>query len=111
MQAKTESGPHKVVATFELEPNTADDEIDRINRDESLLNLLRDQPGFQSYEVVKTSEDSTMTLQTWDSKDAFQKAMEAIQSNRDPQDGEDIVIDRNWYAGEIVLTSERDTTN
>lgn len=111
MQEKNEIGPYKVVATFELQPNKADEEISRIDRDESLLNLLREQPGFQSYEVVKTAEDSTMTLQTWESEDTFQKAMETVQANRAPQDRENIVIDRDWYAGEVVLTTEQDSTD
>ncbi len=96
---------YKVIAIFKLQPNTADQEIERCKSPESLLNTLKTFAGFVAYEVVKISEDSTMTIQTWETKEHFQSAMAKAMGAHSAkiQTRENLVISYQGYSGEIVL--------
>jgi heme-degrading monooxygenase HmoA len=97
---------YKVIAIFKLQPNTADQEIERCKSPESLLNTLKTFPGFISYEVIKISEDSTMTMQTWESKEHFQTAMPKAMGSHSAKNKtrENFVVSYQGYSGNIVLT-------
>ncbi|MGZ4036004.1 MAG: hypothetical protein ACXVP4_14165 [Bacteroidia bacterium] len=96
---------YKIVSIFKLQTGKANEEIERCKSSDSLLNALKKFPGFISYEVVKISEDSTMTIQSWETKahftDAIPKAMAArseLVKNR-----ENIVLSHEGFSGEVIL--------
>src|ERR1700751_554471 len=96
----------KIVAVFDLHEGKAYEEIERCKSSDSLLNILKNFPGFISYEVVKISENSTMTIQTWETKKHFAEAMPkatGIQTEKIKR-RENLVISHQAYAGEIMLT-------
>lgn len=99
--------PYKLVVVLKLQPAKADVEIERCRSEHSFPNLLREQPGFVSYEVVKLGEDSTMVIQTWATKEHLMQAMPKASAARARlAEQENIVLSRETFAGEVVLTSE-----
>ena len=98
---------YKLVIVFKLQPGKADMEVERCRSEYSFVNLLSQQPGFIAYEIVKLSEDSTVVLQTWQSKGHLMRAMpkaSAARAGLEPQ--EEIVLSRDTFAGEVVLLSK-----
>ena len=97
----------KMIAVFTLHPGKANEEIERCKSESSLLNTLKTFPGFISYEVIKISEESTMTIQTWETKKHFSEAIpKAMGMQSEKNKGrENLVISHQGYAGEIVLAS------
>ena len=98
---------YKVIAIFKLQPNKADEEIERCKSSGNLLNILKAFPGFISYEVVKISDESTMTIQTWETGEHFQSAIsKAMMSQSEKnQARENLVVSYQSHSGEIVLTN------
>lgn len=98
---------YKLVIVFKLEPGKADIEIERCRSEHSFLNLLREQLGFVSYEVVKLGEDSTMIIQTWETKENLAQAMPRASAARArlAEKQENIVVSSETFAGEVALTS------
>lgn len=99
--------PYKVVIVFKLLPGQADAELGRCRSEHSLLNLLRNEPGFVSYEVVKLREDSTMVVQTWETKEHLAQAMPkaAAARARLTRAQENLVVSSETFAGEVALAS------
>jgi len=98
---------YKTISVFKLKPNTADQEIERCKSPESLLNTLKTFAGFISYEVIKISNESTMTIQTWETKEHFQSAIPKAMGAHSAkiQTRENLVISYQGYSGEIILTN------
>jgi len=65
------------------------------------------QTALRPYEVVKISDDSTMTIQTWESKERFQSAMPKAMGAHSAKNKnrENFVVSYQGYSGEIVLTN------
>lgn len=98
--------PYKLVVVLKLQPGKADVEIARCRSEHSFPNLLREQPGFVSFEVVKLGEDSTMVIQTWETKEHLTQAMPKASAARARLAGqENIVLASETFAGEVALTS------
>lgn len=100
--------PYKLVVVFKLEPGTADVEIERCRSAHSFPNILREQPGFISYEVVKLGEDGTMIIQTWRTKEHLAQAMPkaAAARARLAEAQENIVLSSETFAGEVALRGD-----
>lgn len=100
--------PYKLVIAFKLEPGTADVEIERCRSAHSFPNLLREQPGFISYEVVKLGEDSTMSIQTWRTKEHLVQAVPKVAAARArlAEGQENIVLARETFAGVVALRGD-----
>ena len=96
----------KIIAVFTLQPGKANEEIERCKSESSLLNTLKTFPGFISYEVVKINEDSTMTIQTWETKKHFSEAIPKAMGRQAEKnkERENLVISHHTYAGEIILS-------
>ena len=100
---------YKTIAIFKLLPDKANEEIERCKSEDSMLNTLKKFPGFIDYEVVKISESSTMTIQTWETKEQFAVAIpnamavqKAINKER-----ENIVESFDGFYGEIVISTKK----
>ncbi len=99
--------PYKVVVVFRLLPGQADAEIARCRSEHSLVNLLRQEPGFVAYEVVKLGEDKTMVVQTWETKAHLKRAIPKAAAARARLTGvqESLVVSGKTFAGEVALAS------
>ncbi|HXB40535.1 MAG TPA: antibiotic biosynthesis monooxygenase family protein [Bacteroidia bacterium] len=99
---------YKIVAVFKLQSDKADEEIERCKSADSLLNTLKTFPGFISYEVVRINDDSTMTIQTWETKAHFLTAMPEAMGIHSAKNvtRENLVVSHQGYSGEVVLQSE-----
>ena|ERR1700758_5473140 len=98
----------KLVTVFTLHTGKADEEIERCKSPDSLSNILKTFPGFISYELVKVNEESTMAIQTWETKKHFAEAMpKAIGIQSAKIKGRDnLVISHQSYSGEVVLENK-----
>jgi heme-degrading monooxygenase HmoA len=98
---------YKTIAVFKLISDKADEEIERCKSENSLLNTLKKFPGFISYEVVKLNNDSTMTIQNWETKTHFTSAIpKAMALNKElTKDRENIVLSYEGYSGEVMLSN------
>ncbi len=99
---------YKFVVVFKLQPGRADVEIERCRSGHSFPNLLREQPGFISYEVVKLGEESTMIIQTWETKEHLAQAIPRASAARArlAEKQENIVVSSETFAGEVALKSD-----
>ena len=98
---------YKTVAIFKLHAGMAEEEIRRCKSEDSLLNTLKKFPGFIAYEVIKINEDSTMTIQTWESKAHFTEAIPKGVASRAQvvNNRENIVLSYEGFYGEVVHSS------
>jgi len=96
----------RVINVFKLRPGTAGQEIERSRDAGSILNRLKSEPGFVSYEVVKLNDDSILTIQAWDSKVSFGRAIAKVNAAHESHlgDRESLAISREGFFGEIILT-------
>jgi heme-degrading monooxygenase HmoA len=90
---------YKVIAIFKVTPGKVDEEL---RRGRLTLEVLREQPGFIAYEAVRTGDDGVIVLQTWQTKEQFQKAMAFASQRRAAANEETIISSREFYAGEVV---------
>lgn len=98
--------PYKLVVVLKLQPGQADVEIGRCRSEHSFPNLLSKEPGFISFEVVKLGEDSTMVIQTWETKEHLMQAMPKAAAERARvEEQENIMLSSETFAGEVALTS------
>jgi heme-degrading monooxygenase HmoA len=97
----------KVVSVFKLQPGKAVEEIERCRSEQSMLNMLKGQPGFLSYEVVKLSEESTMTISSWESRVHFGQAIHKVNLLRQAVTAgrENLVVSFENFSGDVVITS------
>ncbi len=101
------SAPYRVVLTFDLKPGMADEELRRSREDGSFPRRLMRQPGFVSMDLVKISDDRTMSIQTWESESAWWTALNAVKtapSGDAVADREPILISREFVSGVVVET-------
>lgn len=94
---------YKVVLIFDLVEGMADEELKRSQEENSFPNLLAQQPGFVSYELVKINESKTLSIQTWATEQAWWAALGAAreQSERIANDParENILVSRDFLGG------------
>ena len=94
---------YKVVLLFDLVEGMADEELKRSQEENSFPNLLAQQPGFVSYELVKVNESKTMSIQTWATEQAWWAALAAAreqsESLSDDQPRENILVSRDFLGG------------
>ena len=107
MQIPAAEQKFKVVLTFHLKPGAADEELHRSRQSLSFPNMLAKQPGCESIELIKVSEDTTLSVQTWASQHAWWAALEAVKSlreagNTEDESTEDILESRDYVGGSIV---------
>lgn len=105
-QASETSAQFKVVLIFHLEPGQADEELRRSREESSFPSRLARQPGFVEMQLVKVSDDQTMSIQSWETAKDWWTALEAVKhdSERDPadQDRPSILVSRDFHAGPVV---------
>ena len=92
--------PHKVVTIFTLKPSAAEEEL---KRSREAMEVFSEQPGFVSYEVVRTSPTGLLVIHEWQTKADYGKAM--VETAAKMAGRESIVLRREVFAGEIVLSS------
>jgi hypothetical protein len=67
---------------------------------------LERQPGFVAYEVVKTGEDSAIFINTWETQEQAEAAVQsAAQWVRDNVAAR--ILSVETYVGEIVISRQR----
>lgn len=92
---------YRVVLVFDLQPGQADEELRRSRREGSVPDLLSRQPGFVDMELVKVSEDRTMSLQTWRRPEDWLAALSLLRQSA-PGSEPSILVERTFYGGEVV---------
>jgi heme-degrading monooxygenase HmoA len=100
--------PYKVVLIFDLKPGMADEELRRSRQDGSFPRRLSAQPGFMKMELVKVTDQRTMSLQTWSSAEDWWAALETVKSEADRDSNEEkretILVSREFVAGSVAET-------
>jgi steroid delta-isomerase-like uncharacterized protein len=93
---------HCRVAVYRFRAGAADEVIRRAET--GMLPIFRGRPGFISYEVVKTGEDSGISISTWETErqaqDAVQVAAAWVQDNI-----ADLVVSVQNHVGTIGVAS------
>lgn len=70
---------YTVVALFEVIPGMTDEELSRTRL---ALEILQQQPGFLSYESVRTDEGNVMVIQGLQSQEDYQHAISLARQRR-----------------------------
>lgn len=65
---------HMRVAVYKFKSNAVD-EVTRLAH-EGMLPIFQKQSGFIAYEIVKTGEDSALSLSTWESQEQAEQTVE-----------------------------------
>src|SRR4051812_11345664 len=90
------------VALDKFQPNAADEILTRVRQ--GLLPLLRRQPGFVAYEVIKTGEDSAIFIHTCESKEQAEAAVQtAAMWVRDQI--ANLIVSVDTHVGELAIAS------
>ena len=93
---------HMRIGVYQFQPGTVDEVVKRAA--EGMLPVLQQQPGFISYEIVKTSEGAGISLSTWETAEQANAAVNVIsnwvQGNIAP-----MVASLQNHVGEVVLSS------
>jgi heme-degrading monooxygenase HmoA len=92
---------YKVVAIFEVIPGMTDEEL---HRTKIALEILRQQPGFVSYESIRTDEDGVMVIQGWESTEQYQQAIALARQQRAAANDAPTVTSRVFHSGEVVFS-------
>lgn len=96
----------KVVLTFQLKPGAADEELRRSRQDLSFPRMLAKQPGCELIELVKVSENQTMSIQTWTTQPQWWAALEAVKRLREGGESEgeptDEILESRDYVGGTI---------
>lgn len=75
--------PHARIAGYTFKPGTVDEVIRAAQT--GMVPIFRRQPGFRRYAVVKTGENSAISISTWGTKPeadaAVQKAADWVKQN------------------------------
>lgn len=96
--------PFRVVLVFNLKPDSADEELRRSKAPDSFPSRLAKQPGFLGLELVKVSEERTLSLQQWRSPADWWAALEAVKRDAPSGEAEPILVSREFFAGPVVET-------
>ena len=91
----------KVVAILKVQSGQVEEEL---RRGRLTLAALKEQPGFIAYEAIQTSNDEVVVLQTWQTRDQFQQGMAVAGQQRDRSGEDNIIVSRQFYAGQIVIS-------
>jgi hypothetical protein len=96
---------YKVVLVFNLQKGMADEELKRSKDSGSFPNLLAMQPGFIELELIKISDEKTMSIQTWQTEKDWWIALEAvkkiIENSLAGGERENILVSRDFFNGYI----------
>lgn len=87
----------------------ADEELSRSEEPGSFPDLLAQQPGFTGMELVKISENRTMSVQSWTTPEAWWAGLERAKNEANTPDRDarpDIVVSPAFYAGTIEAMKE-----
>jgi heme-degrading monooxygenase HmoA len=99
------TAPYKVVLVFNLKPGAAEEELKRSLSEDSFPARLAREAGFLGLELVKLSEDRTMSIQTWRSERDWWTALGNVKNAQvelaQPAP-EEILISRDFFGGAIV---------
>ncbi len=94
--------PYMRIGVYQFQPDALDEVIKRAA--EGMLPVLRQQPGFISYAIVKTGEGTGISLSTWATEEQANAAVGTIaswvQGNIAP-----MVASLQNHVGEVVLSS------
>ena len=98
---------YKVVLVFNLTKGSADEELRRSNEKASFPNMLAKQQGFIEMELVKITEEKTMSIQTWETEKDWWTALETVK-NIPEKSGqhstrENILVSREFLNGYIKV--------
>lgn len=97
----------KVVLIFDLKPGSADEELRRSREQTSFPRKLAAQPGFQEMQLVRVSDDQTMSVQSWASAEHWWAALEAVKGDQShDNDRETILVSRQFFGGPVAETLE-----
>ncbi len=92
------------VAFYRLRSGSLDQVVDRVKSDDGLLSIFREQPGFESYELIETPS-GLISVSHWDSlaqADAADRAAAVWVADHIA----DLVKLQQSDTGEIVLSSQ-----
>lgn len=98
---------YKVVLVFNLRPGTASEELRRSQESDSFPLMLSRQPGLLGMELVRASDDQTMSIQTWDSSTAWFAALNAVKDRRAggrQAQREEILVERAFFGVDVAAT-------
>lgn len=98
---------YKVVLIFNLTEGSADEELRRSKEESSFPSMLTQQSGFIELELVKISDDKTMSIQTWKTEKHWQVALKnVIELQKEAFKGqarENILVSRDFFGGYIQV--------
>jgi heme-degrading monooxygenase HmoA len=92
---------YKVVAIFKVVHGMTDEEL---RRTRLALEILQQQPGFISYESIRTDEDGVVVIQGWQSKEHYQQAIALARQRRAAANDAPTVTSREFHAGEVEFS-------
>jgi hypothetical protein len=96
--------PYVRVAVDRFHLGAADEVLDRVKH--GLVPILECQPGFVAYEVVKTGEDLAIFINTWETQEQAEAAVQsAAQWVKDNVANKVVAVDT--YVGELALSHRR----
>ena len=96
------STQYKVVLVFNLKAGAADEELRRSSEPTSFPSRLATQPGFLSLELVRVSEERTLSIQTWESEASWWRALEAVKAAEGQSERESLLVSREFYGGPVM---------
>jgi quinol monooxygenase YgiN len=67
--------PYVRIAIDDFQPGAADEVLNRVN--EGLVPILKRQPGFLAYDVVRTGDDSAIFINTWETRTQAEAAVQS----------------------------------
>lgn len=96
--------PYVRVAVDRFHLDAADEVLNRVK--EGLLPILECQPGFVAYEVVRSGADSAIFINTWETQEQAEAAVQsAAQWVRDNVPSK--ILSVETYVGELALSHRR----
>lgn len=100
-------GNYKVILKFSLKEGQADEELRRSSLETSFPSMLAQQPGCLGIELVKIDKSNTMSVQTWETPEAWWSALEAVKKQQSelPDSSQPSILEsRDFISGAIVRT-------
>ncbi len=93
---------HARIGVYKLQPGAADEVVRRAGA--GMLPIFQRQPGFRSYELVKTGDDAVISISTWESHAQAEAAIQSASSWVKEALG-DLVVSVQNHVGEIGVDS------
>ena len=94
---------HARIGIYEFRPGGADEVIRKAST--GMLAIWSKQPGFMSYTIVKTGEESAISISTWatgiQAEEAVASAASWVQANVAP-----LVVSVQNYLGDVALAEQ-----